>query len=250
MLDTGLTLSRIKKPVSSIAVMKTFAEKLGKRMAEKIRVFLADDHAILRDGLRYILEAEGNISVIGEASDGRQALREAKRINPDVLIMDIAMPELNGIEATRQIIKDCPSVKVIILSMYHSTEHIYQALQAGAKGFIIKEVAGKELVRAVRIVYGGHRFLSEKVDEIMIEDYLHQRQNIRPNSPLEKLSPREREILQLVAEGKTSAAIAETLFISPKTVETYRSRLMHKLGLKDTAGLVKFAIVQGLTGLE
>ena len=219
-------------------------------MAEKIKVLIADDHQILREGLKYILDTQADMKVIGEASDGRQAVKEAKRINPDVVIMDIAMPELNGIEAARQIIEECPSVKVIILSMHYSTEHIYQALQAGAKGFVIKDAAGKELMQAVRAVYGGHRYLSEKVDEILIEDYLMQRREMQPQGPLESLSPREREILQLVAEGKTSAAIAEILFISPKTVETYRSRLMHKLGLKDTAGLVKFAIAQGLTGVD
>jgi len=219
-------------------------------MAEKIRILLADDHQILREGLKYILDRQADMIVAGEASDGRQAVRETKRIKPDVLIMDIAMPELNGIEATRQIIEDCPSVRVIILSMHYSTEHIYQALLAGARGFVIKDAAGKELIQAIRSVFGGHRYLSEKVDEILVEDYLMQRHEIQPKSPLENLSPREREILQLVAEGKTSAAIAEILFISQKTVETYRSRLMHKLGLKDTAGLVKFAIAQGLTGVE
>jgi len=219
-------------------------------MAEKIRILLADDHQILREGLKYILDTQADMKVIGEASDGRQAVREAKKINPDVIIMDIAMPELNGIEAARQILALYPSIKIIILSMHYSTEHIYQALQAGAMGFVIKDAAGKELMQAVRAVYGGHRYLSEKVDEILIEDYVMQRRKIQPQSPLESLSPREREILQLVAEGKTSAAIAEILFISPKTVETYRSRLMHKLGLKDTAGLVKFAIAQGLTGVD
>jgi len=219
-------------------------------MAEKIRILLADDHQILREGLKYILDTQADMKVIGEASDGRQAVREAKKINPDVIIMDIAMPELNGIEAARQILAVSPSIKIIILSMHYSTEHIYQALQAGAMGFVIKDAAGKELMQAVRAVYGGHRYLSEKVDEILIEDYVMQRRKIQPQSPLESLSPREREILQLVAEGKTSAAIAEILFISPKTVETYRSRLMHKLGLKDTAGLVKFAIAQGLTGVD
>ena len=216
-------------------------------MAEKIRILLADDHQILREGLRYILDTQADMKVIGEASDGRQAVKEAKRVNPDVLIIDIAMPELNGIEAARQILALYPSIKIIILSMHYSTEHIYQALQAGAMGFLIKDAAGKELMQAVRAVYGGHRYLSERVDEILIEDYVMQRRKIQPQSPLESLSPREREILQLVVEGKTSPAIAEILFISPKTVETYRSRLMHKLGLKDTAGLVKFAIAQGLT---
>ena len=226
------------------------SSEFGVGMMEKIRILLADDHRILREGLKYILDTQADMKVIGEASDGRQAIKEAKRINPDVLIMDIAMPELNGIEAARQILALYPSIKIIILSMHYSTEHIYQALQAGAMGFVIKDSAGKELMQAVRAVYGGHRYLSEKVDEILIEDYVMQRRKIQPQSPLESLSPREREILQLVAEGKTSVAIADILFISPKTVETYRSRLMHKLGLKDTAGLVKFAIAQGLTGVD
>lgn len=225
-------------------------------MAEKIsdegriRVLIADDHAIVREGLRYILEANADIQVVGEAANGRQAVAEAKKVKPRIVVMDIAMPELNGIEATRQLLEELPSVRIIVLSMHYSTEHIFQALQAGAKGFLIKESAGKELIRAVRAVYAGQRYLSQKVDEILIEDYLMQRKNIKSPSPLESLSPREREILQLVAEGKTSAAIADILFLSSKTVETYRSRLMQKLGLKDVAGLIKFAIAQGLTGLE
>lgn len=225
-------------------------------MAEKIsdegriRVLIADDHAIVREGLRYILEANADIQVVGEAADGRQAVAEAKKVKPRIVVMDIAMPKLNGIEATRQLLEELPSVRIIILSMHYSTEHIFQALQAGAKGFLIKESAGKELIRAVRAVYAGQRYLSQKVDEILIEDYLMQRKNIKSPSPLESLSPREREIIQLVAEGKTSAAIADILFLSSKTVETYRSRLMQKLGLKDVAGLIKFAIAQGLTGLE
>jgi DNA-binding NarL/FixJ family response regulator len=219
-------------------------------MAEKIRILLADDHGLLREGLRNILDQQADMKVIGEASDGRQALREAKKIKPDVVIMDIAMPELNGFEAARQILTECSSVRIIILSMHYSTEHIYQALQAGARGFVIKEAAGKELIQAVRAVNEGHRYLSAKVDEILIEDYLMQRRGSQPKSPLESLSPRELEILPLVAEGKTSTTIAEILFISPKTVETYRSRLMEKLGIHDIPGLVKFAITHGLTGLE
>ncbi|MBI5602917.1 MAG: response regulator transcription factor [Deltaproteobacteria bacterium] len=225
-------------------------------MAEKIsdegriRVLIADDHAIVREGLRFILEANADIQVVGEAADGRQAVAEAKKVKPRIVVMDIAMPKLNGIEATRQLLEELSSVRIIILSMHYSTEHIFQALQAGAKGFLIKESAGKELIRAVRAVYAGQRYLSQKVDEILIEDYLMQRKKIKSPSPLESLSPREREILQLVAEGKTSAAIADILFLSPKTVETYRSRLMQKLGLKDVAGLIKFAIAQGLTGLQ
>lgn len=216
-------------------------------MTEKIRVMISDDHAMFREGIRYILESDPRIQVVGEASNGRQAVKVAKNIKPQVIIMDIAMPELNGIEATRQIIQENPSIKVIILTMHYTSEHIYQALQAGAKGFVIKEAAGKELIRSVWSTYTGHRYLSRQVDEMIIEDYLTQRRNPKPQSPLESLSPREREILQMVVEGKTSAAIAEILYISPKTVETYRSRLMVKVGIKDMAGLIKFALEHGLT---
>ncbi len=185
-------------------------------MAEKIRILLADDHQILREGLKFILEAQPDMTVIGEVADGRQAVREAKRIKPEVLIIDIAMPELNGIEAARQIMEACPSVKVIILSMHYSTEYIYQALLAGARGFVLKEAAGKELIQAIRAVYGGHRYLSKKVDEIVIKDYLSQHHAIQSKSPLETLSPREREILQLVAEGKTDRGHRRYPFHIPK----------------------------------
>jgi DNA-binding NarL/FixJ family response regulator len=221
--------------------------KKEKQMSQKIKVMIADDHAMFREGIRYILESDPQIQVVGESSNGRQAVKEAERIKPQVIIMDIAMPELNGIEATRQILQKNPSIKIIILTMHYTTEHIYQALQAGAKGFVIKEAAGKELIRSVWSVYTNHRYLSRQVDEMIINDYLFQRQNIAPRSPLESLSPREREILQMVVEGKTSAAIAEILFISAKTVETYRSRLMVKLGVKDRAGLIKFALEHGIT---
>ncbi|MBI4763517.1 MAG: response regulator transcription factor [Deltaproteobacteria bacterium] len=219
-------------------------------MAEKIKILLADDHRILREGLRHILETQDDMLVVGEVEDGRRAVKEAERIKPDVIIMDISMPELNGVEATRQILSQNSSLKIVILSMHHSSEHIYQAFKAGAKGFVIKDVAGKELIQAIRAVYQNRRYLSQKVDDLLIEDYLRQRQRGKPRSPLESLSTREREILQMVVGGKTSAAIAEILFISPKTVETYRSRLMQKLGLKDMAGLVKFAIAHGLADLD
>ena len=163
--------------------------------------------------------------------------------------MDIAMPELNGIEATRQISEACPAVKVIILSMHDSSEHIYQALKAGAKGYLLKESAGKEVVTAVRAVSSGRRYLSDRIEEMVIEDYVLQRDAAPQKSPLDKLSDRERQILQLVVEGKSSTEISEILFLSPKTVDTYRSRLMQKLGIRDLPGLVKFAIQHGLTSV-
>jgi DNA-binding NarL/FixJ family response regulator len=215
-----------------------------------ITVFIADDHAMMREGLRLILEVEGDITVIGDAPDGRQAVREIQRLTPDVVIMDIAMPILNGIEATAQIFNSKTSTRIIILSMHSSKEHIFRALEAGATGYLLKESAGKEMVRAVRAVYSGHRFLSDRISHRVIEDYIHERRADSKESLIKHLSPREREVLQLVVEGQSSAEIARTLFLSPKTVETYRSRLMKKLGIKDLPTLVKFAIQHGMTSLE
>jgi RNA polymerase sigma factor (sigma-70 family) len=164
--------------------------------------------------------------------------------------MDIAMPGLNGIEATRQIRMQLPKTQVVMLSVYSSSEHIYRALKAGARGYLLKESAGAEVVRAVRTVHAGRRYLCEKIADTMIETYIQQREEAEAKSPLERLSPREREVLQLVVEGKSSKEIANMVHLSPKSVETYRSRLMKKLGVHDVPGLVKFAIQHGLTPLE
>lgn len=215
-----------------------------------IRVFLADDHAIVRDGLRMLLEAQRDIEVIGEASNGRQTVHQVKQLQPDVVIMDIAMPELNGIDATKLILKTDPSIKVIILSMHATTEHIFQAIKTGAQGYILKESAGNELIDAIQVVHKGRRYLSKHISDIMLDDYFHQSKVSVSKSPLDLLSSREREVLQLVVEGKASAEIARTLNLSPKTIETYRSRLMTKLGLKDIPALVKFAIQHGITPLK
>lgn len=215
-----------------------------------IRVFLADDHAVVRDGLRALLEAQDDITVVGDAANGRQAVDQVRKLRPDVVVMDIAMPELNGIEATQQIRESCPSTQVVILSMHSSPEHVFRALQAGARGYLIKESAGKEVAMAVRALHAGRRYFSRQITDTVIDDYIHQRQFSSDQSPLGSLSPREREVLQLVVEGKSSVEIAEILFLSPKTVETYRSRVMEKLGIHDLPGLVKFAIQQGLTTLE
>jgi DNA-binding NarL/FixJ family response regulator len=215
-----------------------------------IGVFLADDHAVVREGLRLLLETQNDITVTGEAADGRETVRSVQRTGPNVVVMDIAMPSLNGIDATQQIRESCPSTRVVILSMYADSEQIFSALKAGALGYVLKESAGKELVEAIRTVHSGRRFLSQRITETVIDDYLsHRDLPSRPN-PHEMLSPREREILQLVAEGQSSASIAEALLISVKTVETYRSRLMQKLNINDIPTLVKFAIKHGLTSLE
>lgn len=212
-----------------------------------ITVLLADDHGVVRDGLCALLEAQGDIVVCAMADNGREAVRLAHVQQPQVAVLDIAMPELNGIAAARQIRAATPATQVVILSIHATSEHIYQALHAGALGYVLKESAGKEVVTAVRTVAVGQRYLSAKITASVMRDHLAEHQT---RSPLESLSEREREVLQLTVEGKTAAQVAEQLALSPKTVETYRSRLMQKLGMSDLPALVKFAIQHGLTSLE
>jgi len=208
-----------------------------------VSVMLADDHAVVRDGLRALLEGGNDLQVVAVAGNGREAVSEALRLRPDIVIMDIAMPELDGVEATRRIVERCPETRVLILSMYLSAEHIYRALQAGAQGYVLKESAGEEVVDAIRALRAGKRYLSHRITETVIDDYLREGTNV---SPLDSLSLRERDVLQLVVEGRTNAAIAQTLSLSPKTVETYRARIMKKLKVKDTVELVKFSMRHGL----
>lgn len=216
----------------------------------KITAFIADDHAVLREGLRLLLESNEKIKVIGDADNGRDTVKMVKRLKPDIVIMDIAMPELDGIEATRQIIEQSPSTQVIILSMHSSPEYVHRAIDAGAKGYILKESAGGEIINAVFSCAAGKRYLSKKISEQLIDEYFQQRTYKDKKDILSQLSQREMEILKLVVEGKSSAEIAGIIYISPKTVETYRSRIMQKIGVKDITGLVKFAIRHGITGLE
>lgn len=209
-----------------------------------IGVLLADDHSVLRDGLAALLGLQEGIVVVAHAQDGREAVRKATEVKSDVVIMDIVMPELDGIEATRLIRQSSALTQVVILSMYSTSEHIFRAFQAGAKGYLLKESAGAELVTAVRSVHGGRRYLSQKITETVVEDYVREH---HPTDPLGKLSSRERQILLLVASGRSTADIAHTLFLSPKTVDTYRCRLMAKLDIGNFAALVRFAIACGLT---
>ncbi|HUL93894.1 MAG TPA: response regulator transcription factor [Burkholderiales bacterium] len=208
-----------------------------------VSVMLADDHAVVRDGLRALLEGGNDLQVVGVAGNGREAVAEALRLRPDIVIMDIAMPELDGVEATRRIVERSPETRVLILSMYLSAEHIYRALQAGAQGYVLKESAGEEVVDAIRALRAGKRYLSHRITETVIDDYLREGTNV---SPLDSLSLRERDVLQLVVEGRTNAAIAQALSLSPKTVETYRARIMKKLKVRDTVELVKFSMRHGL----
>ncbi|MBI2277790.1 MAG: response regulator transcription factor [Dechloromonas sp.] len=211
-----------------------------------ITVLIADDHAVVRDGLRLLLETQSDIRVVGEVADGRAAVEAAWRLKPDVILMDLAMPLLNGADATAQIVDKQDSAKIVMLSMHSTVEHVFRALQAGALGYLRKESAGNEVVDAVRAVHGGRRYLSQKITESVVDDYVRKR---AVESPLESLSQREREILQLLVEGRSGIEIARQLHVSPKTVDTYRSRMMQKLGIGDLPGLVKFALQHGLTTL-
>ena len=216
----------------------------------KIRVLVADDHAIIREGLRVMLGNQSDMEVVGIAANGREAIQLVDEHKPDVAVIDISMPELNGIEAIQQILPRHPQMKVVVLSIHGTKPYVYRALKAGAKGYLMKETAGLEVVDAVRAVYHGQRYLSQSIADLLTTESSYKLESSIEVNPLGVLSMREREILQLVAEGKTSQEIAERLSISPKTVDTYRSRLMHKIRVEDMAGLVKFAIQHGVISLE
>ncbi|GAB4542890.1 MAG: response regulator transcription factor [Anaerolineales bacterium] len=209
-----------------------------------IRIFLVDDHRILREGLRALLDLQSDMQVVGEAEDGRAALRGIFSVKPDLVLMDITIPELNGIDAARSALEKLPNLKIIILSVHSDSEHIYHAMQAGAKGYLLKESAGEEVVHAIRAVSQNQIYQSKKITEALTPAHSRLRET---RSPFETLSQREREVLQLTVEGATSAAIADKLALSPKTVETYRSRLMEKLGVQNLPELVRLAIKHGLT---
>ncbi len=208
-----------------------------------IRVLLADDHAVMRAGLKSLLQQTADISVVGEAADGRDAVQFAQELKPDIVVMDITMPELNGVEAARLLRDKCPAIRVVILSMHSSSEHVYRALEAGAVGFILKESAGGEVAAAVRAAHAGRRYFSRALAEFK----LTAQSRTERASPLDSLSARERQVMQLVVEGHSSAEIAATVHLSPKTVETYRGRLMKKLAVSNVSDLVRFAIAHGLT---
>jgi DNA-binding NarL/FixJ family response regulator len=208
----------------------------------KIRVLLADDHGVVRKGLRFVLENEPDIEVVGEASDGRQAIEASGENNPNVIVMDIAMPRLNGIDATAQIVKHQPQTGVIILSMYSDEEYLLRALTAGAKGYLLKDTAESELVSAVRTVAAGRPFFSPDISKTLLEDYLRQLRQKGLNDSYDLLSDREKEVLQLLAEGKTNKEVATVLNLSPYTVETHRTHIMQKLNLHNTAEIVLYAV--------
>ena len=210
-----------------------------------IKVILVDDHDLVREGLKMILES-ADIEIVGEADNGRKAVKLVNKLQPDIIILDIVIPEMNGLEAAVEIHRENPEVKIVFLSMHSTSEHVFRALDAGASGYLLKKSAGKEVIDAVKTVNAGNCYLSNSVAHTVINDYLNFHQG-GTKSQLDLLNDRERQVMQLVVEGKTSAEIAKIIHISPKTVETYRSRLMKKLGVKNVPGLVKFAIAHGLT---
>ena len=202
------------------------------------RVLLADDHAMMREGLSVLLENAG-MEIVGSVGNGRDAVRVATATTPDVVLMDLTMPEMNGIEATRQICVRTPATQVVVLSMHSNREHVHQAMKAGAMGYVLKDDASAELVKAVRAVCAGRRYVSSAIG--LLSDLSGKR------GPLESLSTREGQVLQLVVEGRTSSEIAHAINLSKTSVDTYRSRLMKKLGVSDVASLVKIAVQHGLT---
>ena len=211
-----------------------------------IRILIADDHGVVAEGLKQLVQAEADMEVVALVADGREAVQQARDTQPDVVLMDLSMPELNGADATRAILQRDPKCRVIVLSMYAQREYVRRALKAGAAGYVVKRSAAKEVVEAIRAVHAGQRYLSPRVADVVLEDYSDDKQD----DPLARLSAREREVLQLLAEGRTGAEIAQRLSLSQKTVETYRARLVEKLGIRDLAGLVRFAIQRGLVSLD
>ena len=216
---------------------------------KRIRVLIAEDHTIVRQGLSALLRGEADIEVVGEASDGAEATEMAKRLVPDVVLMDVAMKNLNGLDATRNIKKLFPSMKVLVLTMYDNEEMIFQILKAGASGYLVKDSAMTDLVSAIRAIHQGDSYLSPSISKKVIEEYIRRAELGETGSTDDPLSSREREILQLMAEGNSIPQIADHLCISKKTVEAHKTHIMEKLKIHDKVGLIKYAIRMGLTKL-
>jgi two-component system, NarL family, response regulator NreC len=210
-------------------------------MSGKLRILLADDHAMVRHGFRMILCSQADIEIVGEAGNGREAVEMAARLQPDLIVMDVAMPELNGIEATRRICEASPRIRVLALSMHKDSVYVREILRAGARGYLLKDSSDTDLLAAVRAVAGGEGYLSPGVSEAVLSDY---RRHV--TDPIDLLTSREREVLQLIAEGKTNKEIATLLGLSVYTVDAHRGRIMEKLNLHSTGELVRFAVRKGL----
>jgi DNA-binding NarL/FixJ family response regulator len=218
-------------------------------VVRKTRVLVADDHTIVRQGLRAVLEREPDIEVVGEAADGREAVRKAVALVPDIVVMDVSMPALNGLEATARIVREVPRVKILALTMHSSEEYVYSFLKAGAKGYLLKESAASDLVEAIRAVRFGGTYLHPTISVKVINEYLKLPDPRSRSGQLALLTEREREVLQLIAEGHTNKGIADLLSLSVKTVEAHRSRVMEKLKIHNVAGLTRYAISRGITSI-
>jgi len=223
-----------------------FQQNKGVQM-DKIKVLLVDDHAIMRDGIKALLSIHDDIEIVGEASEGKEAIELAQELAPDVAIMDIGMPGMDGLEATRRLTKRNPRIKVLVLTQHDNKEYIFSTIKAGAAGYVPKKALGLELVSAIRAVCRGDSFLYPSAAKILIEDY---RQQAEKGDPYDSLTGREREILKLIAEGHTSREIADALFISLKTVQGHRTKIMEKLDLHNRTELIKYAMRKGLVSTD
>ncbi len=212
----------------------------------KIKVLLVDDHAIMRDGISALLNLQDDIEIVGEASEGKEAIDKARELVPDVVIMDISMPEMDGLEATRRIKKKNPSVKVLVLTQHDNREYILSTIKSGSDGYLPKRALGSELVAAIRAINQGHSFLYPTAAGILLEDYRRQVEK----EPYDRLTEREREVFRLIADGHTSREIADLLFISLKTIHNHRAKIMEKLNIHNKSELIKFAILKGLITID
>ncbi len=213
---------------------------------DRIRILLADDHTVVRDGLRVLLERQPGFEIAGEAADGIEAIRLAQETSPDIVLMDIAMPLLNGIEATRRIVAKCPKIAVVILSMHYDESYIIRSLKAGARGYLVKDSAKNDLIAGIRAAHEGRSFLSPKVSRVLQDEHMRQLESKGVEDSYDLLTDREREILQLVAEGRTNKEIANLLNISPYTIDTHRTHILQKLNLHSAPELILYAVRKGI----
>jgi two-component system, NarL family, response regulator NreC len=215
-----------------------------------ITLFLADDHTIVRQGLAKLLEGEANLRVVGEAENGREAVEKVERLKPNIVLMDIAMPLLNGIEATRQIRKVCPQTKVIILSMHSHDRYISELFSLGASGYLLKNSTGIDIIKAIHAALKGETYLSPSISHKVIEDYISLKKKSHQEDLYNSLSNREREVFQMIAEGRSTREISEILYVSPSTVKTHRSNIMEKLKMDNISQLIQFAIYLGIVEIQ
>ena len=215
-----------------------------------IKIFLADDHTIVREGLAKLLEGEANLQVVGEAENGREAVGKVEDLKPDIVLMDIAMPMLNGIEATRQIRKICPETKIIILSMHSHERYISELFRLGASGYLLKSAAGTDIITAIQASLRGETYLSPSISNKVVEGYISLKKESHQENRYNRLSNREREVFQMIAEGRSTKEIAEIIFVSPSTVKTHRANIMEKLEMNNISQLIQFAIHLGIVEIQ